>query len=65
MGDSPLPVRPVRTSRMTDPTFYAGCRMPSDHNITNQDVAREMDARIGSERLLAAIQRYFEKGGRG
>jgi hypothetical protein len=39
--------------------------MPSDHNITNQDVAREMDARIGGERLLEAILRYFEKGGRG
>ena len=50
---------------MTDPLYAAGCRMPSDHNITTQDYARVVDAQVGSERLLEAIMRYFEKGGRG
>jgi hypothetical protein len=45
--------------------FVAGCRMPADHTIRAADTARRIEAEDGSQRLLAAILRYFERGGRG
>ena len=43
------------------PQIEAGCRMPGAHAIATGDQATRDAARFGSEALLAAMLRYYER----
>lgn len=46
------------------PKFEAGCRMPDAHSIVQQDARHRTEAEIANDNFLAALARYFERGGK-
>lgn len=47
------------------PSTEAGCKMPTAHGILRADANYKTKLEIANERFLAALDRYFRRGGRG